>query len=342
MNLRVVTVLAGAPVGGAETFFISLTSAFAQSGFQLRSVLKPNSGRESALRNAGVEFETAPFSTPFDWRTRGVIRKLAAGFRPDVVLAFAGRAASLVPKGDYRIVGRLGGYYDLGNFRRCDHLVCNSPDVLRHVTAAGWPSTKTSLIPNFPSIAESPAVDRAEFQTPQAAPLAVALGRLHRNKGLDVLIRAAAAIPELFVWIAGEGPEANALRQLSRDRGVADRIRFLGWRSDRAALFAAADLCVYPSREEPFGNVVVEAWSCGVPLIATRTPGPSWLIRDNEDAILAPVDDVAALAEAIRILLTSPPLRERLVAAGRRRVTGEFSQAAVVDRYSELFQRLSG
>ncbi len=146
-------------------------------------------------------------------------------------------------------------------------------------------------------------MDRAEFQTPQAAPLAVALGRLHRNKGLDVLIRAAAAIPELFVWIAGEGPEANALRRLSRDRGVADRIRFLGWRSDRAALFAAADLCVYPSREEPFGNVVVEAWSCGVPLIATRTPGPSWLIRDNEDAILAPVDDVAALAEAIRILL---------------------------------------
>ncbi len=116
MNPRVVTVLAGAPVGGAETFFISLTSAFAQSGFQLRSVLKPNSGRESALRNAGVEFETAPFSTPFDWRTKGVIRKLAAGFRPDVVLAFAGRAATLVPKGDYRIVGRLGGYYNLAQF----------------------------------------------------------------------------------------------------------------------------------------------------------------------------------------------------------------------------------
>src|SRR5579872_5484523 len=137
MNPKVVTVLAGAPVGGAETFFVSLSSALAQSGLQLRSVLKPNSGRETALRHAGIEFVTAPFSAPFDWRTKRVIRTVAAEFRPDVVLAFAGRAASFVPKGNYRIVGRLGGYYNLASFRSCDHLVCNSPDVLRHVTKAG-------------------------------------------------------------------------------------------------------------------------------------------------------------------------------------------------------------
>jgi glycosyltransferase involved in cell wall biosynthesis len=106
------------------------------------------------------------------------------------------------------------------------------------------------------------------FDTPQDAPLAVALGRLHPNKGLDVLIKAAASIPELFVWIAaraGAQPVGNS----GARAGLQRRCDFLGWRSDRAALYKAADLCVYPSREEPFGNVVVEAWSCGVPIVTT-------------------------------------------------------------------------
>jgi glycosyltransferase involved in cell wall biosynthesis len=340
MNLKVMTVLAGAPFGGAETFFTSLSTAFAQAGFEVRSVLKPNPGRETALDQSGIKYATAPFSTPFDWTTRGVIRRNAAEFHPDVILAFAGRASRFIPPGPYKVVGRLGGYYNLANFRRCDYLICNSPSVLRHVIEHGWPATRVTLIPNFPSIATARAADRASLATPDLAPLAVALGRLHRNKGLDLLIRAAADIPEVFVWIAGEGPERANLEQLSREMQVSDRVRFLGWRSDRGALYAAADICVYPSREEPFGNVVVEAWSCGTPLITTGTAGPSWLVHNNDDALLVPVEDIGALTTAIRSLVHSPELRDRLVAAGRRRVANDFSEAAIVARYAETFRRL--
>ena len=339
-NLKVMTVLAGAPVGGAETFFTSLSTAFVQAGFDVHSVLKANSGRELALDHSGIRYETAPFSTPFDWTTRRVIRRNAAEFRPDVVLAFAGRAARFVPRGSYKVVGRLGGYYNLRNFRKCDYLICNSPSVLRHVIEKGWPARRVTLIPNFSSIAEGRRVNRADLATPETAPLAIALGRLHRNKGLDLLIRAASNIPELFVWIAGEGPERANLEQLSREQQVSGRIRFLGWRNDRASLYAAADICVYPSREEPFGNVVVEAWSCGTPLITTATAGPSWLVRDNEDALLVPAESVGALTNALRSLLNSRELRERLVVAGKRRVADEFSQPAIVKRYAETFRGL--
>jgi glycosyltransferase involved in cell wall biosynthesis len=340
MNLKVMTVLAGAPFGGAETFFTSLTTAFAQAGFEVRSVLKANPGRETALDQSRINYATAPFSAPFDWTTRAVIRRNAAEFRPDVILAFAGRAARFIPRGPYKVVGRLGGYYNLANFRQCDHLVCNSPSVLRHVVEKGWPAAGVTVIPNFPSIAESRAANRADLATPDSAPLAVALGRLHRNKGLDLLIRAASNIPELFVWIAGEGPERANLEQLSRELQVSGRVRFLGWRSDRGALYAAADICVYPSREEPFGNVVVEAWSCGTPLITTGTAGPAWLVRDNEDALLVPVENIGALTTAIRSLLNSRELRERLAVAGKRRVAEEFSEPAIVRRYAETFRGL--
>jgi glycosyltransferase involved in cell wall biosynthesis len=245
-----------------------------------------------------------------------------------------------VPRGNYAVIGRLGGYYNLKNFRACDYLVCNAPDLVRYVIERGWTDSKVFLIPNFPAVPDEPALDRAAVGTPEGVPLAVALGRLHSNKGLDALIRAMSLLPELFVWIAGEGPERATLENLARDLGVSDRIRFLGWRTDRAALYKAADVCVYPSREEPFGNVVVEAWSCGVPIVTTASAGPSWLARNGKDAIITPIDDVAALAEAIRSVIASKPLVASLAAAGRIRVAEEFSEDAIVKRYVELFEKV--
>lgn len=335
------TVLAGAPVGGAETFFVTLSVALAQNGHPVCSVLKPNRLRQTALEEEGIGYATAPFAAPFDWKTPRVLRRTAEKFRPEIVLAFAGRAAKAVPQGSYKIIGRLGGYYSLANFRRCDHLVCNSPDVLRHVVAQGWPESRASLIPNFASVPAAPPAKRFHFDTPDSAPLALALGRLHPNKGLDVLIRAAVRIPQLYVWIAGEGDERRKLENLADGLNIANRVKFLGWRNDRGALYGAADICVYPSREEPFGNIVVEAWSSGIPLVTTRTPGPAWLARDHEDALLVPADDVAGLAQAMEELLVSPVLRERLIVAGKRRIAAEFSRAAIIGRYSELFRTLT-
>jgi glycosyltransferase involved in cell wall biosynthesis len=342
MTLKVLTVLAGASVGGAETFFVSLTSALARAGLDVRSVLKENQDREAALAGHGIMYSTAPFKTFLDFSTSSTLRRVAAEFRPDVVLALAGRAASFLPHGPHVRIGRLGGYYNLKNFRRCDHLVCNAPDLVRYVTEGGWAKERVSLIPNFPALADGPKLDRAAFDTPYDAPLALALGRLHRAKGLDILIRAAAAIPDLRVWIAGDGPERENLLRLTQDLGLADRVKFLGWRNDRASLFKTADLCVYPSREEPFGNVVVEAWACGTPLVTTASTGPRWLVRNGKDALMTPVDDVEALAAGIRRLLAAPDLRASLAAAGHRRIAEEFSEPAIVARYIDLFERVTG
>jgi glycosyltransferase involved in cell wall biosynthesis len=340
MALKILTTMAGAAVGGAETFFVTLTTALARAGLDVRSVLKPNTSREAALREAGIAYETAAFAAPVDLTTRAALRRAAAAFDADILLAFAGRAASFVSKGRARVIGRLGGYYNLKNFRQCDYLVCNAPDLIGYVREGGWPDDRTFLIPNFPSVPDAPALDRTSFGTPPGVTIAVALGRLHRNKGLDVLIGAVARLPELYVWIAGEGPERESLEKLARQTGVADRIKFLGWRSDRAALYKCADVCVYPSREEPFGNVVVEAWSCGVPIVAAASTGPAWLARNGEDAILTPVDDVNAFAEGIRAVLASKTLGENLAAAGRRRVEREFSEARIVQSYIDLFEKV--
>jgi|SRR6185295_8689726 len=342
MVLKVLTVLAGAAVGGAETFFVSLSCALERAGLDVRSLVKPNLAREASLSEAGIIYRTAPFGSAFDFATTPKFRQMTGEFKPDVVLAFAGRAASFMRRGDYVLIGRLGGYYNVNNFKQCDYLVCNAPDLVRHVTDGGWPPSHAILIPNFPSVPDAPKVERSDLGTPEEAPLALALGRLHKAKGLDVLIRAAAKLPELYVWIAGEGPERALLEKLTAELKLGERVKFLGWRDDRAGLFKTADVCVYPSREEPFGNIVVEAWSCGVPLVATASIGPKWLIKDGEDAILTPIDDVDALAAAIGRVVSTPALEVRLAAAGLKRVAQEFSESAIVARYIHLFRQVTG
>jgi glycosyltransferase involved in cell wall biosynthesis len=119
--------------------------------------------------------------------------------------------------------------------------------------------------------------------------------------------------------------------------GVAERVRFLGWRIDPSALYRAADICVFPSRYEPLGNVVIQAWAHGLPVVAAESQGPKALIRPGEDGLLAPIDDPDGLAAAIRILLAKPQLRSGLAAKGLARVAAEFSEAAVVAQWRDLF-----
>jgi len=341
MALRVMTVAAGAEFGGSETFFVSLTLALKRAGVGMRAVTKPFLIREEAFRGAGIAYAKAPFLYPgLDIYTPWRIAKAAADFKPDCVLAFTGRGADMTPPGDYTLIGRLGGYYRLEYYKRCDHLVCITPDLVRHVVEGGFPEERVTFIPNFPVIQDGPAIGRAVFDTPKDAPLALSLGRLHKAKAIDVLLKAAVQVPDLWLWIAGEGPDRAELERLAKDLGVAGRVRFLGWRTDRSALLRACDVCVFPSRFEPNGTVVVEAWAHDVPLVTAASAGPAWIARDNEDALIAPIDDADGLAERIRAVLESKELAARLVANGKRRIEQEFSEAAVVGRYVGLFERV--
>ncbi len=340
MSLKVITVCGAAALGGSETFFVTLTLGFDRAGMQVRAVLKHNEFREQALAQAGIPFDVAPFLRRFDPITGRKMVRIARAFRPDVVLTITGRGAAMSPPGDYALIGRLGGYYNFNYFRRCDYLICITPDLVRYVREGGWGKERVFYIPNFPHIDDAPAVDRASLETPSGMPLAVALGRLHPDKAIDVLLRAAARLPDLWVWIAGVGPLERQLKALARDLGIAERVKFLGWRTDRGALLKAADICVFPSREEPFGSVVVEAWAYGVPLVTAASKGPAWLVHPNEDAVLVPVDDEIALAEGIRGVLSSKTFARQLVANGRRRIAAEFSEDSVIGQYASMFEQV--
>ena len=341
MSLRVMTTAAGAEFGGSETFFVSLTLALKRAGVDVHAAMKGFPIREEAFRAGGVPYVSAPFFYPqLDFWTPYVIRRATREFRPDCVLTFTGRGGEMTPPGHYALIGRLGGYYRLEYYKRCNYLVCITPDLVRHVVEGGFPKERVFFIPNFPVIQDVPAIDRAIFDTPKDAKLALALGRLHKAKALDVLLESTAQIPDLWLWIAGEGPDREQLVRLAKDLGIDNRVRFLGWRTDRSALLRASDLCVFPSRYEPNGTVVVEAWAHDIPLVTAASAGPAWLARDNEDALIAPINDVSGLADRMRAVLSSKELAAKLVANGRKRIEREFSEKAVVGQYTRMFENV--
>ena len=327
--------------GGAETYFLDLVLALQEDDADQAAAIRPHAHRERVLAEAGVPLATAPFGGPLDVRTRRRVARFAATEEARLQVAWMNRAARFTPPGRPRL-GRLGGYYDLKYYAGFDHLVANTAEIGRWIEGEGWPAERVSVIPNFAEPGDAEPASRAALDTPEDAPLLVAMSRLHPAKGLDVLLRALVRLPEAYAWIAGSGPLEAELKALGGRLGVEARVRWLGWRDDASALYRAADVCVFPSRFEPLGNTVIQAWAHGTPVAAASAKGPAELIRDGEDGLLVPVDDDEALADAIRRLLDDRAFAAALAEAGRARARADFSRAAVVARWRELFARLGG
>jgi glycosyltransferase involved in cell wall biosynthesis len=136
------------------------------------------------------------------------------------------------------------------------------------------------------------------------------------------------------------------LEALAARLGVSDRVRFLGWREDTPFLLGSADLLVCPSIHEPLGNVVIEAWSAGLPVVATASDGPAGLIEDGVNGLLVPLPDrpgggPPALARALERLCADRALRTRLGQAGRCAYEAAFTEEAVVAQYRQFFDRIA-
>jgi glycosyltransferase involved in cell wall biosynthesis len=321
--------MAGAPHGGAEAFYERLCVALHAAGEEVLPVIRRDAERAALLRAGGLAPVELGFGGLFDVVTGVRLHRALTRFAPAVTVAWMNRAARFAPKGDWTLVGRLGGYYDLKYYRRCDHLAANTRDLVGWIIARGWPADRVHYLPNF--AADLAGAAAAELP---GAPRLLAMGRLHRNKGFDVALRALALLPPgAHLSIAGEGPERGALLALARELGVADRVTFLGWRSDIGALLAGCDIFVCSSRHEPLGNIVLEAWSAGRPVVAAAAQGPGELITEGQTGLLVPVEDAEALAAGIKALTDDPQRAARLAQQGRAAYERDFTETAVVARW---------
>jgi glycosyltransferase involved in cell wall biosynthesis len=222
--------------------------------------------------------------------------------------------------------------------RLAAHLAVGSGAAREVERLCGLPSGSVRPVPNgVPDIPPGPP-GRERGRWPGFAVGAV--GRLHRQKGLDVLVRAVAQLPDVRLVLVGDGPERGALERLADALGMRSRLTVTGWTDEPAAYLASFDAVALPSRFEGLPLALLEAMLAGRAVVTTGVGSISDAVLDGKTGLIVPVDDPAALAAALRRLLDDAGLRTRLGTAARDLVSHRFTPAAMAAAYEDVYAEI--
>jgi glycosyltransferase involved in cell wall biosynthesis len=372
---KILYLITGTNVGGTERSLLEICRRLDRNRYHPTVVsLKKEGPVAGHIRELGVDTLSLGMRESADWLSSlelglGILRlpRMLRGRSFDIAHSFLYRA---------NIFGRLAGprcgipkivnsvrvtaeeesplmrFLDRRTIHRADRVCVLSRALsadLRERT--GLPADRIAVIPNG---IDTAAADRALAAAGEAARAGLGLshadlvvasiGRLHRQKGFDVLLEAfrplALAHPRGRLIIAGEGPERAALEEKAAALGIAGRVLFTGAVSSPWNVLAAADIFVLPSRYEGMPNALLEAMAAALPVVATGVGAVPEMIEDGRQGFVVPPQDPQAIAAALDRLSWSPDLRKEMGRRGRETAKGSFSPAAAMDRLVALYESL--
>lgn len=170
--------------------------------------------------------------------------------------------------------------------------------------------------------------------------LLVACGRLVPQKNYPMMVMAFQKVvekyPKVDLWILGEGNSRKEIERMIHDRGLEDKVRLLGFKSNPFKYYKAADIFILSSDWEGFGNVIVEAMATGTPVVATDCPyGPSEIITNDMNGYLVDCNDHEAMAERVSFLIENQAKRQQLMKNAIMSVR-KFHIDMIVDEFEEI------
>lgn len=229
-------------------------------------------------------------------------------------------------------------------YKYADLILVVSKGIFSEFVSAGIPPSKLLIIYNgyaLESIRNLSAVPLTDsFLLHREVPVLVTAGRLSVQKNLCLLLEAFKIVQSKMpcrLVIIGDGPERGNLAEKARNLGVADSILFVGHQDNPYKYFGNSDLFVLTSLWEGFPNVILEAMSCGLPVVSTDCPtGPSELISDGENGFLVPLNDSVRLAEAVCAVLSSKSLREKMSRSALES-SNKFPISGMIEQYDAAF-----
>jgi len=344
--LSIVILIDSLDIGGAQRLVDLQVRAMAKSHHHIRVVnLAGASPLSATMRGSGIEVVDLGQARLRDVAAFLRLRRLLARWQPDIIhahLLHATLAGALLKflTGAALVVTLHSEEANRGSFsaqiknglerivlrRVVDRVIACGPRVAR------WQGERLGervidIVPNripaaLPLTPDQREALRSELGCTPQDQVCLAVGRLTRQKGFDVLVRAFGRLapdrPSAKLIVAGDGEDRAALADLVQATGTSSSVRWLGARSDVMRLMASADIFVLSSRWEGLPLVMLEAMTAGLPIVATEV-GDVATVAGSNAAILVPPDDDAALAAALAQLLDRADLRADLGAAARRR-----------------------
>jgi glycosyltransferase involved in cell wall biosynthesis len=364
--VRIAFCITDLDVGGAERALAELVTRLDRAKFEPSVVslqsLPPDTARSlvPALLNAGVPVRSLDVRGARN--APGALRKLAKIWRaerPRIVQTFLyhanllGRIAAWragVPHvvAGVRVAERRGRWrlrFDRWTDRLVDRHVCVSRAVAEFShNVGGLPQDKLVVIPNsidMARFASARPIAASELRLPPNRRWVTYIGRLDPQKNLEWLIaqsqRWLPRAPGHDLLIVGDGPLRENLERLARHSQIAGRVHLVGWRAEIPNILAASDALVLPSLWEGMPNVVLEAMASGRPVLATDVEGVRELLGEDGTPQLVTPGDAAEWTTKLLALLNDLPLAAQTGARNRLRAERQFSPAAMVKAYTDLY-----
>lgn len=345
--------------GGTERQAVLLSDAFAREGHATTLLcFRPRGPLAPTLKVAELQ-ALQKRDWGWDWFAPGLLGTLER-LGPDCVLCLgrmanchAGFVQERFPKvsvvGSMR-TGKALPWLFRRSLRKVRHIVANSEEAAENlVTRYGVPNEKISAIANSLVFREPASAElrkavrtRERLRDDELVLLNVAMFRPEKNQ--RELIELAAALPASLawrLWLAGEGPTLEACKDFAQERGVAERVRFLGWVSDPTPLYAAADLAVHASTSEALSNFLIEAQSQGLPAVAYEAQGNAECVLPGETGFIVPQGERSAFRDAVARLAGENGETKALRADKARRFARErFDPVTQAKAYLALFEKL--
>jgi glycosyltransferase involved in cell wall biosynthesis len=327
-------------LGGLEQSLLDHCEALLLEHHPVHALVHPRAAIHRALERLSLASITdVRNANEWDPLAIGRLRHWLRVAAPAVALTIGRRASVLTRRARRRLPGppQVGvtPNYSVGPLVGLDHVLATTQDLRQALLAAGQRPERVSVVSNLVRV---PAEVIVRPLDPDAVPVIGALGRLVPKKGFADLLEALALLAtrgyRFEARIGGDGPEEDDLKALSVRLRLSDQVRFLGWVEDKRTFFDELDLVCVPSREEPFGIVVLEAMAHGRPTIATDATGPCEILRPRVDGLLVPRADPSSLANAIAALLDRPEQRRMLAEAALQRVRDRFALPVVARQIS--------
>jgi glycosyltransferase involved in cell wall biosynthesis len=350
--MKIVNIILTSQNGGAEQAFLDYSRALKNLGHEVTAILKSDAPYAKDVESLGIAVKKIENKFGYyDFFAVSNIKKILIETNADLVISHIGRATILSRKAINKIKNQKVFQIAInhsGNVKRsigADIVISVNKKIFFDTVRLGQNVERSFVISNAIDLSDAvEALPQASLQTKEKITIGV-IGRLDRSKGFDYAIKSLKNLAEIsdknFVLkIAGSGYYEPVLRDLVKQLGLEEKVEFLGWIKNKKEFFAAIDIFCLPSKNEPFGIVILEAMKFAKPIIATDADGPQEILTHEKDALLVKLNPQSntqeRLAKAILRIVSEPDLENELVKNAALKLRESYSYKALENSLAEI------
>lgn len=350
--MKIVNIILTSQNGGAEQAFLDYSSALKNLGHEVVAILKADAPYSAEVEKLGITVKKIENKFGYyDFFAVSNIKKILAETAADLVVSHISRATVLTRKAVKKIKNKKVFQIAVnhsGNVKRsigADIVFSVNQRIFFDTVEKGQNAERSFVIPNAIDLSDAlEALPKASLQGKEKITIGT-IGRLDRSKGFDYVIKSLKNLEKIsdknFVLkIAGDGYYEPVLRNLVKELELEEKVEFLGWIKNKKEFFDSIDIFCLPSKNEPFGIVILEAMKFAKPIISTDADGPREILTHEKDALVVALEPQTnteeRIASAVVRMVNEPELMNELVKNAALKLRERYSYKALEKRLGEI------